>query len=260
MKQQILNLLRKRWALPVATGVTGLGVGTTVGHVITRKSLDRQFDALVGAISQELETQDTINNELRVQIRQLETTVNEIKADKEVVLLTNLPTVDHRLPHEKTSVIDEHVLGAISEIENDRNSDMKVIRNVFDMPEDEWDYKTEIERRDRSRPYIIHVDEYVGDEMNFDQSTLTWYEGDSILCDSHDVPIYSPEAIVGELRFGHGSGDPNSVYIRNEQMQSEYEILRYTGAYQEIVLGERMEKEVEESELKHSFTRKFRSD
>jgi len=133
--------------------------------------------------------------------------------------------------------------------------------NVFDSAGDEWDYKEELESRRDDRPYIIHVDEFVNDESGWDsQSTLTWYEKDQILTDSHDTPIYDPVSTVGELRFGHGSQDPNIVYIRNTRLQAEYEVLRDEGSYQEIVLGEKIEEQGRSSDLKHSQHRRFRDD
>lgn len=138
----------------------------------------------------------------------------------------------------------------------------KVVNVFGDGAGDEWDYKTEIESRDRSRPYIIHIDEFNGDEMGWDsQSTLTWYEKDKILTDSHDKPIHNPNEIVGlPLEFGHGSNDPNVVYIRNEKLEAEYEVLRDSGSYEEVVLGEAMEAAAEAEGLRHSHNMRFRSD
>jgi hypothetical protein len=54
------------------------------------------------------------------------------------------------------------------------------------------------------------------------------------------------------LVFGHGSGDPNVVYIRNEKLQAEYEVLRDPGSYEIEVLGGHVEREMQEVDLKHS--------
>ena len=62
--------------------------------------------------------------------------------------------------------------------------------------------------------------------------------------------------VVGDLRFGHGSNDPNVVYIRNDRLKAEYEVLLNSGSYQEEILGQKFEKEAKD-ELKHS-TYKFR--
>lgn len=250
MKQHILNLLKKRWTLPVATGVSGLGIGTGIGYICTKKQYDR-IERQVRTLEEdhvrsEHEWRER-SREINIQQQQISRITKELREQAEKMFESI--TTDKTL-----------TLAPSGPVTYDAVYSMGEVVSIFDKADDEWDYKTEIENRDKSRPYIIHVDEYVSGEMDFDQSTLTWYEGDSILCDPHDVPIYSVEATVGELRFGHGSNDPNAVYVRNEQMHSEFEVLRYTGSYQEIVLGEKLDKEQEDQELKHSFSRKFRSD
>lgn len=126
-----------------------------------------------------------------------------------------------------------------------------VAHNIFD-DNDHWDYEAERSNRKAGEPYVIHVDEYMNDEMNYEnQSTLTWYEKDQILTDSHDKPIYNATETVGELKFGHGSGDPNVVFVRNERTKAEYEILRDPGSYTETVMGEEIESEYESADLTH---------
>jgi len=133
--------------------------------------------------------------------------------------------------------------------------------NVFYNPrEGDWDYDVEVKSRSDDEPYIIHVDEYMNDEMDFDQTTLTYYAGDHILCDESDVPIYNHERIVGQLVFGHGTSDPNTVYIRNVKLQKEWEIMRHTGHYQVEVQGLELEQEYEARDLKHSVIRRFRDE
>jgi len=46
-------------------------------------------------------------------------------------------------------------------------------------------------------------------------------------------------------KFGHGSGDPNVVYIRNEQYTAEIELCRSPNSYAEEVHGFKHSDEVE---------------
>lgn len=136
------------------------------------------------------------------------------------------------------------------------------VHNVFDN-DDEWNYQAELMTRDPEKPYVIHVDEFVNDEMGYDnQMTLTYYAGDDVLLDSREKPMFKPENVVGdELKFGHGSGDPNVVYIRNERLQSEFEILRDPGKYTDMIAGEEIEREFETADLRHmNSPRRFRDD
>lgn len=138
--------------------------------------------------------------------------------------------------------------------------------NVFatvETEDDHWNYDEEIKRRNPLEPYIIHRDEFFAEEMateDYIQSTLTYYAGDNILVDEDDKPIYNHHQVVGELVFGHGSGDPNCVYIRNMTRQTEYEVLRDPGLYSVEVLGLEIENNERVKNLKHSRERKFRQE
>jgi hypothetical protein len=73
--------------------------------------------------------------------------------------------------------------------------------------------------------------------------------------------LYDASEIVGQnLRFGHGSKDPNVVYIRNPRLEMEMEILRDPSSYEKEVLGETIEKRAQTADLKHSHQRRFRPD
>ena len=71
-----------------------------------------------------------------------------------------------------------------------------------------------------------------------------------------EVPVYNYSNVVGDLLFGHGSMDPNVVYIRNED-RVRIQILLDHGSYEVEILG------LDDSpeEIKHSSgVRKFRWD
>jgi hypothetical protein len=125
--------------------------------------------------------------------------------------------------------------------------------------DDDWDYDEEVAARSPEHPYIIHRDEYMSNEMDYVQSTLTYYKGDNILCDDLDVPVYQPEKIVGPLRFGHGSQDPHIVYIRNEELEGEYEVLLEYGTFEAQILNQKVAKDLDTNNLKHSLM-KFREE
>jgi hypothetical protein len=129
--------------------------------------------------------------------------------------------------------------------------------NVFLNENEDWDYDAELSTRNGEVPYIISQDEFVADEMGFKQDTVTYYVGDDIMADPMDTPIYNYSALMGDLRFGHGSKDPNVVYIRNEKMHIEWEVLRHTGHFSVEVMGLIREQELED-EIRHSSVRKFR--
>lgn len=121
-------------------------------------------------------------------------------------------------------------------------------QNIFDKTsggedsssDDEFDYESEVEKRDPDRPYVITVDEFMTGELDYTQVTLTFFERDEVLIDEREDRIDDKDAMVGEenlLRFGHGSKDPNVVYIRNDVRKVDVEVCRSGGSYTHEVLG-----------------------
>lgn len=156
----------------------------------------------------------------------------------------------------ETIVQEEEYVEPTKEVTEDEEDEPETF-NVFTDDDDDWDYEAEMSTRTAEAPYILHIDEFVADEMGFKQETITYYEGDDIMADAADTIIYGYEGLVGELRFGHGSKDKAVVYVRNEKIHMEWEILLHTGSFEQEVLGMAADKEVEE-ELQHSGVRKFR--
>lgn len=132
--------------------------------------------------------------------------------------------------------------------------------NVFQTYSEQWDWEIENMHREDNKIYIIHYDEFVSNESNYTQETLTYYAGDDILTDQYNTPIYDYQKMTGSITFGHGSGDPNVIFIRNDDLHMEWEILRDEGKYQIEVLGYEIEQEYEADDLKHSNNFKFRED
>lgn len=130
--------------------------------------------------------------------------------------------------------------------------------NVLRAPEDEadWDWEQEKQARTAELPYIITKSEFFNDEFEFSQDCVTYYAGDGILVDALEKPIYNHTHFIGHnLAFGHGSGDANVFYVRNEKERMEWEVILDEGRYEVQVLGLELEHEYEEQDLKHSVRR-----
>lgn len=137
-------------------------------------------------------------------------------------------------------------------------SEQLITQSIFPEKDDDWNYPLEISKRNSGEPFIIHKDEFYADEHGYTQSSYTYYSGDNIMVDEEDAPVYNHEQVTGPLLFGHGSGDPNVVYIRNDQRKAEYEVLFDPGLYSVEVLGLEIENNQRVEDLKHSKNRKFR--
>lgn len=163
--------------------------------------------------------------------------------------------------------LDEDAELSIEEEENFHGEPQKY--NVFEEAakhkESEWNLEAELSTRDPREPYVIHYDEW--EEENDAQSgaylqqTFSYYEGDDIMCDEHDTPIYEYYKATGPLKFGHGSKDPHVVYIRNEIMEREFEILYHPGRFEVEVLGLDDGESFKEGQLRHAREqRRFREE
>lgn len=103
-----------------------------------------------------------------------------------------------------------------------------------------FDLEAEMAGRSSDHPYIISKEEFFHNEVEFDQTSITYYSGDGSLADEQEAEIPVTDPIVGDAnleRFGYGSGDPRIVYIRNEKLQTDFEVALHDGKYAHEVLG-----------------------
>jgi len=91
------------------------------------------------------------------------------------------------------------------------------------------------QKTDLPAPYVISPDEF-GEKDGFETFSLTYYS-DGVLCDSQDEPLTSGEFVIGNdalNRFGEYEAD--SVFVRNETLEADYEILADTRKYAEVAM------------------------
>jgi hypothetical protein len=103
-----------------------------------------------------------------------------------------------------------------------------------------WDYTTELAKRSPAAPYVIHEDEAQNDKRDYSKVQYTYFELDETMVDSEDnQPIPQMDLIVGRdnLKFGHGSSDADTVYVRNDTLNTDMMIVRVNKSYEEEILG-----------------------
>lgn len=103
----------------------------------------------------------------------------------------------------------------------------------------DWVYERELAARTPDRPYVIHQDEFIQNELEYNQVAYTYYAEDDVLADEDDHPVAHGDIVVGSenLKFGHGSGDANVVFVRNDKLRLEMEIIRSPKSYEQEVMG-----------------------
>ena len=97
--------------------------------------------------------------------------------------------------------------------------------------------KRDIEEKEVSdvkKPYVIPPEEF-GERDNYDTETLFYYE-DKVLADDSDNEIVDVEKLVGRDSLTHfGEYEDDSVFVRNESLKTDYEILRSERLYSEVL-------------------------
>lgn len=108
--------------------------------------------------------------------------------------------------------------------------------------DDEW--KGKEPERDKFYPYIITFDEFYEDNPEYSKTSITYYKEDDTLLDDAEgiipnhIDIVGPEALDF---FGWKSKDPLVVHVRNEKIETDFEVTLDEGSYAETILGEMKE-------------------
>lgn len=233
MDEKVSKILNNPNTIPVSIGVISFGIGVGLGYLIGRgKSKRKRY---IHAVPK----QDFDNEAMEEYLQNEETRLG----------ITPKPTEGIH-PIFVESDPDQETIITIKPVEEDVEP---VTQNIFNHDDDDWDYDIEVtKRRNPEVPYVLHRDEFYNEEGGLPQQSLTYYAGDNIMVDQEDAPIYNFDQIVGELVFGHGSGDSKVFYVRNEKRRAEYEVIFDPGLYSVEVLGLEIENNERAKEVKHS--------
>lgn len=82
-------------------------------------------------------------------------------------------------------------------------------------------------------PYVISPEDFGDDD--YEPLTLTYY-ADGVLVDEDDEPVENLDDVVGKeslKRFGEFEAD--TVFVRNERLKCDYEVLRDNHRYADII-------------------------
>lgn len=100
------------------------------------------------------------------------------------------------------------------------------------MEEPEKEAKEDEEVDEMDRPYVIEPEEF--GECDYEEVSLTHY-ADGVLTDEQDNPIEDVDSMVGEDYAEHfGEYEDDSVFVRNDRMQTDFEILADQRNYSDL--------------------------
>ena len=108
------------------------------------------------------------------------------------------------------------------------------------LPEDanELLYQNLLATRTDDAPFLISVNEYFDEMREYQKLSITYFEGDNIVCYEDDSVMLDPEQSFGLInlsRFGVKSDSEHIVYVRNPRISVDYEIVRDDGKYADMV-------------------------
>jgi hypothetical protein len=223
--------------------VVGAGLGGALGFYLTRLKLETKYIKIA---------EDEIDG-MRKHYRDKETALENTAAKPKLEELVREQGYSATEPPMAVTPPSSVVNAARDTTEDPRPEPQVREENVFDKPQvtpeevgmpivdNNWDYRKESARRSQHRPYVIHRDEK-DENDEYDTVTYTYYETDDVLCNERDDVIGKDErdSLIGEAnlnRFGHGSGDASTVYIRNDKLEMQMEVVRSPNSFAEEVHG-----------------------
>lgn len=243
MKQQIQALVRNPKVIVGSIVVISLTTGGYAGHQFAKNKLKTYYeDISTKEIAEAKEfygrlyKSDEENND---PVKVLERLHGSEEEEPEIASYQTI-VADGPYSAEEDLIVDSDIIVAQTvTTEKIRPTVSRKRHNIFDdNPNGDFDYDVEVTFRTEDKPYIITHDEFFEGEKDYQQSTLTYFEEDDVLADERDQPV--PEDTVGEdhlTRFGFGSKDHNIVYVRNDELQIDFEINRSENSYAKEVLG-----------------------
>lgn len=234
----------------------GLLVGATSAYFVAKRLADRRA---------ETEIQD-IRETYREMTREYQTRIEKNKDVVEGPVVEQKLEMDFRLPGAPAPIQDdirpykeklEEAGYQVPRLENlsvfQKEDTDKMVRATGSEPVDEIGE----ELFDRSKPYIISAQEFISNDttdegIQPDKITLTYFVEDDTLVDDQEVEIPDSDAVVGNInlgRFGYRSDDVNIVYVRNESIGADFEIIRDHRSFVEVVLGLNLPDKVEKPRI-----------
>lgn len=207
--------------------VAGGAVGTAITFYLSKSYFEKKKDVEISAYKEYYDAK-------------LETP----KINKEIINDSESETDDADYESDSKNVIEP----------SDISSEAKAIREAADylvkteIEEEEKAYKKKRGKKEKLKPYLITPEAYNGeDEQQYREDykhlTLDYYEGDDIVCESSTNQVFGDTGrwlgYIWKNHFGDEElgYDDLSVYIRNDEIKVDYEIVRDEGYYSEEVLG-----------------------
>lgn len=221
------------------SAIAGLAIGGFVGYVVTERVLRGQYDIL---LDEEVERTKEFykNRSSGITIKQNNKMAEDLSTEEIFEMANERLIRDLNYGSTEEEVRDELPEPSAAEVRPEQESRRMTIEEATAIDYESDEIKAMLVLRNSEEPYIITVDEFMEAMPNYDKLSFTYFEGDDILADEREKPITEINATVGEdhlTMFGRFSKDKNIVYVRNERIETDFEITRDEQSFGEVVAG-----------------------
>lgn len=213
MNQSSLTLL--------GVSVSSMLIGAGIGYIVAEKRLAARFDKRLKTETEEMREFYTIHEKKYP-------TPQDAAAD---LIGASLLTVEEK----EAQRVEYNKITKEYKPEDDPEEELAIeaevgavlASNVFD------------DQTNRDKPYIITQEDFMQNQLGYEQGQLTYYELDEVLTDERETVIENIDETIGEknIQFGIGSSDVNVVHVRNEKLRMDFELVRSESSYAKEVLG-----------------------
>lgn len=289
MMETLRTVASSDYFVPGLTAVASVAAGLATGYFASKKQLEAKYETLMDEqiaaakdyyrrINKKDEfatpesTAEALGVELEDEVVDVETLVEKVSTTtvSELMEPASKALVDYSAISTSDRDTDVEIPPELADLVRDQKVvvDTSEEHNVFTdaPPTVDFDYDSEVPLRTDDAPYVISHDEFMENETDYQQPSLTYYAEDKVLADERDEPIEDVDKTVGEEnlhKFGYGSKDSRRVYVRNPVLELEFEIELNTGSFARDVWGleeEETDTVIRHSSDRHSGLRRFRGD
>lgn len=161
------------------------------------------------------------------------------------------PNMENPEDKKKTPVKQESKEDKIVSMNKRKYNKIVTNYNKFSTPDDIEDDRSVVEDADYIKgeqatlqansgkhdyPYVIDIRSFSEEMDHFDKVTIYYYEEDDTLADADESVMTDIDGTVGEALF-YFEDDVDTVYVRNERLSIDYEIILLRKSYAETVVG-----------------------
>ena len=219
-------------------GILAFLFGAAIGGVATGLVMKQRFDIILEEEIQE------VRDFWRANADEIE---DEEAPEEEEEPSNPISSIYDTIPKEEQVKYNKPVMPvkkSIEELMFEKNRHVEeVISEEF--PEDDEPEEEEMEEfenivRVEGEPHIINSQMFDSENAHYDKLTITYYREDDTYADERDDFVPDAGRLIGYdvvENIDNYLDDTNVVYIRNDSMTADVELLCVDGSFSEIVLG-----------------------